>query len=109
MYCSNCGQTQCYCYCRGCGVPWMDCQAQCGRPPMFNEVQQGYNTRETLMVAGNAFVSGVLGVFVGVIVFFGLFMVLTPDMADPNMLVFWLSIAAGVWVSFAARNWFFKH
>ncbi len=35
MYCSNCGQTQCYCYCWGCGSPWMNCQGGCGRPPMF--------------------------------------------------------------------------
>ncbi len=64
----------------GCGQVWMNCQGQCGRPPMFNEVQQqGYTPVETLMVAGNAFVSGVLGVFVGVVTFYGLFMILTPD------------------------------
>lgn len=37
MYCSNCGRTSCYCYCRGCGSPWMSCQASFGRPPMFTK------------------------------------------------------------------------
>ncbi len=43
MYCSNCGQTQCYCCCRGCGSPWMNCQARCGRPPMFSQHEDRSN------------------------------------------------------------------
>ncbi len=66
MYCSNCGKTQCYCYCRGCGVVWMNCQGQCGRPPMFNEVQQqpswlkdGRNPVEQIIYdGGNAAIEG---------------------------------------------------
>ncbi len=68
MYCSNCGQTQCYCYCRGCASPWMNCQAQCGRPPMFNEPQQqqtswlkdGRNPVEQLIYdGGNTLLEGI--------------------------------------------------
>lgn len=48
MYCSNCGQTRCTCYCRGCGSAWMSCQGSCNRPPMFT--QRGSGSGETSVI-----------------------------------------------------------
>jgi len=37
IYCSNCGQTQSDCCCRGYGSPWINCQGRCNRLPMFTQ------------------------------------------------------------------------